>query len=406
MKGAFKFPMIKRSGGDSPDPAVYCPANGYVNPNDPIQPWIEYPYTEEKGFVKILEFQTNSPNNKTFDPSINNSNRSYNLGWDCSEDFIITGVSTFSIYYKDNSVKTVKIYDKTVNTIITSVDFADDNIVGILDLSNAIFSPLAILSLNDNPSLTEVLFPAEFTAASVSTFRIYNTGFTGILDLRTLKNFPSQLYFWNNPNMTGILFPQNATGSINQIYAYSTGLTGVLDLSMLSNFTTPYFMLHTNPNLTGVIFTSNPITAACGGLQLQNTGISTLDLSMFVTLSTGATIYFNDNPNLLNVIMPVVNTGFISAFRCYNCPNIGYINFTGISTSKASQSIDIKNNNWTADIVNRILVDLNSISVAGFSSRTINIGGNNSDPDSSSGGYDGIAARNSLIAKGFNVIIT
>ncbi len=36
-KGAFRFPMIKveGGGGESPDPAVYCPANGYNTPPDP-----------------------------------------------------------------------------------------------------------------------------------------------------------------------------------------------------------------------------------------------------------------------------------------------------------------------------------------------------------------------------------
>lgn len=37
MKGAFRFPMIKvvsGGGGENPDPAIYCPANGYVDPNN------------------------------------------------------------------------------------------------------------------------------------------------------------------------------------------------------------------------------------------------------------------------------------------------------------------------------------------------------------------------------------
>lgn len=38
MKGAFRFPMIKVEGGSSPDPAIYCPANGYIP-----DPTIYYP---------------------------------------------------------------------------------------------------------------------------------------------------------------------------------------------------------------------------------------------------------------------------------------------------------------------------------------------------------------------------
>ena len=53
MKGAFKFPMVKvESGGEAPDPAVYCPAHGYTQP--PEVPWVSPVVTPEPNDQQIL----------------------------------------------------------------------------------------------------------------------------------------------------------------------------------------------------------------------------------------------------------------------------------------------------------------------------------------------------------------
>jgi len=69
-------------------------------------------------------------------------------------------------------------------------------------------------------------------------------------------------------------------------------------------------------------------------------------------------------------------------------------------------SWDVKGNGWSAAIVNQVLVNIDGISAAGFTSRSIAIGGTNTDPDTTSGGYDGSAARTSLQGKSFIVTIT
>jgi hypothetical protein len=62
-----------------------------------------------------------------------------------------------------------------------------------------------------------------------------------------------------------------------------------------------------------------------------------------------------------------------------------------------------QSNNYNIATVNQILFDLDFISVSGYSYREISITGN-VPPDSSSGGIDGISAKNSLISKGFDVL--
>lgn len=53
-----------------------------------------------------------------------------------------------------------------------------------------------------------------------------------------------------------------------------------------------------------------------------------------------------------------------------------------------------------------LLKDGVEVNYGGYASRSINIGGTNADPDTTSGGYNGTAARTSLQGKGFTVTIT
>jgi hypothetical protein len=66
----------------------------------------------------------------------------------------------------------------------------------------------------------------------------------------------------------------------------------------------------------------------------------------------------------------------------------------------------MKDNAWSAAIVNQVLAAIDGISASGFASRVINIGGTNTDPDTTSGGFNGVAARTSLQTKTFTVSIT
>jgi hypothetical protein len=58
----------------------------------------------------------------------------------------------------------------------------------------------------------------------------------------------------------------------------------------------------------------------------------------------------------------------------------------------------------TAAEVNQYLYDLDQISSSGYNNRKIYLNGTgNAAPDATSGGYDGTAAKNSLVTKGFTV---
>jgi hypothetical protein len=77
-----------------------------------------------------------------------------------------------------------------------------------------------------------------------------------------------------------------------------------------------------------------------------------------------------------------------------------------LRTGIINLSWQFQNNGWLAARVNQVLAAIDGISVTGFSGRSINIGGTNTDPDTTSGGFNGVAARTSLQGKSFTVLIT
>lgn len=455
MKGAFRFPMI--AGGASPDPAVFCPTEGFYNPEAPDSPVIWNPINPAE-WTLLAEFQNNSPNSATFDPVISTSGGEY--AWDLGDGTYLVGDKAVSHTYLTTATRTVKLYGKGTCEI-TAIDFSNDNIIGELDLSNAAFIPLTNIILHTNSGLTDVIFNSS-VSGTIENLLLYSTGITGVLDLSmftsfgTITNVNIQLY--SNPSMTGIAFANSITGNIYTLYIYSTGITGTLDLSMFTSFNTTSagISLHSNASLTGITWATsitgtfnllhiystgivgtldlskfsnfsttatiqfhlNPsvtditwassITGTFASIYIYSTGITgILDLSKFTAFTATATVYLNNNSAMTGVTFPGSTiTGFIRTLRLYSNTALGYVDLTKLKTGVNSCNWDIKNNGWTADIVNHVLYDIDGISASGFTSRVVNIGGTNADPDTTSGGYNGSAARTSLIAKTFTVTIT
>ena len=302
-----EYIQVKPVGGAAPDPAVICPANGYIDPTDPAQVedagLINNPFTPENGWFLITEFQNNSPSTTTFDPEILADSGEY--AWTLGDGSFIFG-SSVSHQYPTTATRKVKLYGKGPCTI-TSVNLYNDSLVGVVDLSHSAFSSLTSVDLSSNSLLTSVLFPASIS------------------------------------------------GILNNLSIYYTGIVGTLDLSMFTNFTsTASLSLYSNLSLTGVTFAGSV-------------------------------------------------SGILKYLYMYANSNFGYVNLSNLNTSLSYLQWILNNNGWNAAIVNQTLSVIDSISVSGFLGQKIYIGGTNAAPDSSSGGFDGIAAKNSLIAKGFTV---
>jgi hypothetical protein len=121
---------------------------------------------------------------------------------------------------------------------------------------------------------------------------------------------------------------------------------------------------------------------------------------------------------LTNIIFPPSTQTFTnigatasdSAFALGN-NNLGYVDFRPLSgaTLVNSSRVRLNDNNMTAAEVNHILVDFVTIATSnpsGWDYVVLNIAGTNADPDSSSGGYDGLAAITTLTGVTYNWSIT
>jgi hypothetical protein len=445
-------------GGSLPDPATYCPTNGYIDPTDPEQVedagLIPNPILPADGWNLLVEFQTNSPSTATFDPSITATSGEY--AWDLGDGTILVGDKSVSHTYLTTATRTVKLYGKGT-CAITLVDFNADNIVGELNVSNTAFASVATWNLYNNSSLTSVIFPSVISA-TVAGIYLHSTGIIGTLDLSKFTSFTSSavLYLHTISTLTGITWASSITGTFSRIYIYSTGYVGVLDLSKFSSFTnSAALLLYSNMALTGITWASS-ITGTFSDIHIYSTGYvgvldlskfssftnsavlslqsnsavtninwattitgtfstiylhannitGTLDLSKFSSFTTSATVYLNANPLMTNINWATTIAGTIKVLFIYGNTSLGYTDLTKLNnTAIAALSWDLRNNGWSAAIVNQILANIDSISAAGFTGRVVNVGGTNTDPDTTSGGYNGVAARNSLIAKGFTVTI-
>lgn len=144
---------------------------------------------------------------------------------------------------------------------------------------------------------------------------------------------------------------------------------------------------------------------------IEDTAITSIDLSGITILykSTGQFSIIS-NPHITSLILPDF-ADKVKWFFLTNNPLLGYVDISGLIglTSVSGTSIytaryRFNDNGYSAAIVNKILVDLDTISVGGYVYRYIYIDGTNTAPDNSSGGYDGLAAKSSLQGKGFTVI--
>jgi hypothetical protein len=361
------------------------------------------------------------------------------------------------ILAQNNSDLTSVIFNSSITGMLTTLWLQSCNITGVLDLTmwHSLSSVGASISVNANNLLTSILLYPSLTG-QIHLFSASVCNLTGTLDVSMLTNWKilagaSGLQLSNNPNLTVVTVPSSPiSGQIKEVNLYNCGLTGSLDLSCYNSFGTGGgFRLFGN-SLTNVVFNSS-ITGTMSAIDLTNNSLSSVDLSMFINWEVNGIIFAYNNNSLNAIIMPIMSSGTIywihlglcnftsldisgiifastscrlqvqdnslldtfvfpittSSFTIFQFHNtiLGYIDFTGITNLTNINSCGIRLDSIGADVVdvNRYLYDLDNLSVSGYTSRTINIAGTNAAPDSSSGGYDGLAAKTSLESKGFTV---
>ena len=306
--------------------------------------------SSDDGYELLCEFQTNCAPTKKFYPRILGSGL---FRWNLGDGTIVNGTYAFHSY-ANTGVKTVKLYGKSP-LAINSILFTSIDIVGHLNLSHPAFSTVSDWSLSSNTSMTGLSLPSVISVP-VSCFSIgWNSSFSGVLNLSAITQLTTDAKLdLNFCNITSISFAPSVSGTLHSFYCGYT-LISNLDLRAFAFSSILSISVPGNVNISSILWNPNSAVAFDG------------------------VAFFSGCP-LLKYI-PIISLS--------NC----------INANKAK--IAIADNALTATQLNRMLVEIDSISISGYTDRTIWIGGNNAIQDSSSGGYNGTAALASLLSKGF-----
>ena len=238
--------------------------------------------------------------------------------------------------------------------------------------------------------------------SNLKGLRMDNDDVCGTLNLTKWNNLGGAFLLMNNQKLTGITHT-TSTGVFTDYRVNNCDLTGNHDVSMLTGLG-GQFLAYSNLNLTGITHTAS--TEVFTDYRVQNCNLTgNYDVSMLTGL--GGSFLIHRNSSLTDVTFPTstqtFKNGFVSdfsAFVMHSC-DLGYVDFTPLSGinmdtgSTYGASIYLNDNNMTTGEVNHILSDfsgMTSSNLSGWSGVVLVIGGTNSAPDNSSGGFNGSAA--------------
>jgi len=383
------------------------------------------------------------------------SDATFSVKWDGDNDPIwddgigntfqpsrVSSVSTVTFPWTTSAVKTV-----TVSVFNTGGGMSVDNFsnTGLLtvDISKCIGGPGAAWNFSSNTALAALVLTSSVTFLNIS--------FTAIssLNLGALPSTVSSFQAANCPNLTSLYFP-NSIALSGFVNLANNALTGHLDMSNVTRIgntsltNSPGITLFTAPiespkTTTGQLTMTNMFSYS-GPLDISDMWLrSTITLNNFGNLTaltlpttTGLTLNISitacgglpsvnlnsmsikdaiaiyNNPDLLTIDCNTATNNLIALINMYSNASLGYVDLTGFASPLPAinnYTLNIYNNNWSAAIVNHMLVDTNTVATTGFTGRTVRIDNSNAAPDATSGGYDGLAAIADLVNnKGFTVI--
>lgn len=201
----------------------------------------------------------------------------------------------------------------------------------------------------------------------------------------------------------GIILP-DSNNAFYFFYLKRVGFSGAMNLNNYS-FPGNYLGIEYCSNITGVTL---PTGQTFTELRITYCALTSLDLSD-QTLSGKLIVSGN---SLTSITLPSTNGAF--TYLSFDNNDLDYIDFTSMPNCLKANNCQVflNNNGFTAAEINHIFVDLSSlvsdeIEGGDYTGRKIwnRMTGQtqNSPPDSSSGGYDGLAAKAALEAKGFTI---
>lgn len=373
-----------------------------------------------------------------------------------------TTIDSLAIRAYSTLMTNLTVTSGTITGTVNNIRCYSANLTGTLDLSK--FTQLSSncdIMVHSNPNLNYITFPTLIITGKMQTLWANDCNIIGELDISMFdwsSTYNSQIEVSHNPNLSLLTLPSSITGNVRVVAAANCNLSSI-DLSIfdtLNEYSTD-FIFSNNPSLSSVTLPSSP-TGKLKILKFSNCAISgVFDISMFDTIDevTGVMYEFEGNSGLTELTLPtsILNTnGKLNVFNVtdtiysgvldlsmfqhgadYFRIDIANTTISGITLYSTLDGdiyrIDVSNTNvgvvdikdlmiatsyyallyfsnlsWTAAQTNEMLVNLSTNSVLSASpERDIKMDGN-TPPDSSSGGFDGLAAKADLISKGFSII--
>ena len=287
--------------------------------------------------------------------------------------------------------------------------FKDCNLTGIVDLSNYTFTSSAggDWRFDNNPNLTGATFNSTKLTGGQIRLGFDDCNISGVFDLSKVSNL-ARIDCSRNSGITGITLPETTFYDDSNIQlivvANDCNITGNVDLS-LTSFVSGSF--NDNPNLTHLEFPAFSTTTQAGIYAVNCNLTGVIDLTPYNVGNRGGKVSFGNNPNLTGITMwTSSNIDTSQNFSFVDCSIDSYIDFSGLTGFMDALNVGIRleNNLLTAAQINQMLDVLDGLATSAVGSTNFRFDGTgNSAPDSSSGGVDGLAAKSSLISKGFNV---
>jgi len=329
--------------------------------------------------------------------------------------------------------------DITNNDLLTSLDITDlPNLKTILCKDNDILSgsvdvssktSLFWLDCSQNPLITEIDVTGNTSLSVINAY--LNSSLTQITGLTTCSSL-TQIQAWNcnlngtyfdvsgSPNLTGIQVSGNPNLSTidvtnNPLLTFLYCQDGNISTIDLSNNTLLTTLAVNGNSLTSLDLTNNPLLTFL--YAYQNTGLSSItglsSLTSLITLGV-----YNCNISSLNLTtltnledlscggtaLTSVNLSTLTKLKTLAVTNsIGITALNLPATLNSLKTVNVGGSSLTQSEVDSLLVKVNANGITGGSFNSANTGvpgtGTNATPSAV-----GLAAKTSLIAKGWSVV--
>jgi len=262
-----------------------------------------------------------------------------------------------------------------------------------LDFSGMTYAAGAEFICNTNLNLPSITFPT--TGVSIINVTAFSCGLTTV-DFSPMTNLSGKLDIGFNNSLATATFP--ATANVFDDVDFNSCAFITFDISNLTGLS-GFFSIAQNSGLTTLTVPAS--TGLFTGFEANGCALTTLDLSPLTNL--GGDVMLSSNGMTTLTLTANTNT-FINLELFSNA--LPYINLTGFTNMMEinNGNYEFQNNAWTAAEINQMLVDADTMTTGGFTGRVWQGDGTNAAPDTTSGGFNGSAAKTNLIGKGFTVI--